>query len=205
MAKNYAYLKKWDDYVAEITADENKKNTSTRTLLLPINIDIIDGKFLPTRMTAGQVNHVRQNFISEIPAYVQSEKHLFPNPEKMFKDYISYFKPVDGSEGPMSPTPLDLKVERPVWMMFNLPRKNWKFTKDRQYSTSGDADDQTRNIESVCTMDNKNILIVSNRCRCNPKKLKFNLHVTINQTMNGIRMKTPIIIDPGIGNGGQWP
>jgi len=88
-------------------------------------------------------------------------------------------------------------------MLFHLPRNNWKFSKGQQYSTENDRDDLLRNFEKICTLNDRNYLLLANRCRSNPEGLKFNLHVTISQMIDGVAMETPIIIDPGTNNGGS--
>ena len=122
------------------------------------------------------------------------------DPAAIFKDYIKFFEAQDGAQGARPPTPLDLVTSRPVWMLFYLKPKAWKFSKDRQYSTENDPDDMCRNFEKISTMDGSNALLLSNRRRCAPKGLKFNLHVTISQKIDGRIMKTPIIIDPDTDN-----
>lgn len=191
-------LKDWDDFA------NSRKDGDRFPILMPVNIDIIDGKFVRERMTAPQVKRLYADCKGELPEYMFEHPKHFANPNKVFSEYIKYFAKQDGVEGPGAPTPLDVQCNRPTWMLFNLPRRNWKFSKDAQYSTMNDPDDQTRNFEKICTLNKMNSLLLSNRHRSNPKGLKFNLHVTMSQRENGIMCKTPIIIDPGsdqIGHG----
>lgn len=190
----YEFLKAWDDF-----ATGRPESARRRPILMPINLDIVDGKLVRNRMKAPQVKALFAECRGELPDYNSSEG------DKIFKEYVKYFQKQDGVEGPGDETALDLHCTQPTWMLFNLPRKNWKFTKTVQYSVINDSDDQTRNFEKVCTLDKMNCLLLSNRCRSNPKGLKFNLHVTISQRENGKTFKTPIIIDPPVLNETNWP
>jgi len=197
--QNQSYLKAWDAFA-------NSRDDGDRfPILLPINVDIVDGKIVRERMKAPQVKRLYADCKGEIPDYMFRHPKHFSNPNKVFKDYVKYFQAIDGVEGPRNPTPLDVECNGPTWLLFNLPRRNWKFTKGAQYSTMNDPDDQTRNFEKICTLDKMNCLLLSNRCRSKPKDLKFNLHVTISQREGRTSYKTPIIIDPGLGNGNTWP
>lgn len=199
---NQNYLKDWDDF-------NNKRKKGDRfPILLPINIDIVDGKFVRERMTAPQVKKLYADFKGDLPDYMFKHPDHFANPKKVFTEYVNYFSKQDGVEGPRqrtSPTPLDIECNRPTWLLFNLTRSNWKFSKGAQYSTENDSDDQTRNFEKICTMKRGKCLLLSNRHRSSPKGLKFNLHVTISQREGRTTYKTPIIIDPGLGNPGGNP
>lgn len=190
---NQKYLKDWDDYLAA--------RPGKTPILLPIAVDIEDGEIVRNRIKAGDVEKVISRCKKELPKYL-SDKLINPHDtSSIFEDYIEYFKDIDGAQGPVA-TPLDLSTPKAVWVLFYLPRENWKFSKDRQYSTENDRDDLLRNFEKICTLDDRNYLLLANNCRSNPKGLKFNLHVTISQMIDGIAMETPIIIDPGSDNGG---
>lgn len=195
--QNQEYLKSWDDFA------NTRKDGDRFPILLPINIDIVDGKLVRERMKAPQVKRLYADCCGEVPDYMKAHPRHFTNPDKVFREYVKFFAKQDGVEGPEDPTPLDVQFNRPTWLLYNLPRRNWKFSKDAQYSTVNDPDDQSRNFEKICTLDKMNCLLLSNRHRSNPKGLKFNLHVTINQRENGVLCKTPIIIDPGGGNKGH--
>ncbi len=114
--------------------------------------------------------------------YLES-KYLAEDFETMLDDYIKFFV-TDTVQGIIPSTPLDIKVNRPIWILYILPRRNWKFSKDRQFSTENDRDDFGRNFEKITTFDKNNMLLLANHCRSTPKGLKFNLHVTISQREN---------------------
>lgn len=196
MSKNHEYLKDWDDY----QNDRPIKKGETSPILLPIAIGMTDkATFTRRRMKAGEVKRFYKDHRDDIPAYMFKSK-IFHNPNEVFKDYCDYFGPIDGVEGPVPETVFDICVKRPVWLLYTLEPKSWKFTKGIQYSTENDPDDLSRNFEKICTMDRMKALLLSNRCRSKPKGLKFNLHVTISQKSDGRMMRTPIIIDPGSNN-----
>ncbi len=193
MAKNQDYLKSWDDYQSE----RRVKTYGYSPILLPIHININEnGEIARNRMTAGEVKKLYKACRGEFPGYVKQPHFGCASPDDVFKDYVDYFSPIDGVEGPRPASPLDLTVTRPVWNLFHLPRKNWKFSKHKQYSVENDPDDMTRNFEKICTLDNNNAVLISNRCRSNPKGLKYNLHVTISQREARRLYRTDIIIDP---------
>jgi len=193
---NQAYLKDWDDF-----ADAS---TSKGPILLPIAVDINEhGELTRERIRAGAIKELyiaRKD--QDFPAYLTEHPEKFPNPHLIFRDYVEYFAAIDGAQGPGVASPLDLKIKRPVWMLFHLPRKNWKFTVNKQYSVENDRDDLLRNYAKVCMMDDMNVLILSNACLSGPEGLKFNLHVTISQENEGHAYETDIIIDPGTENDG---
>lgn len=188
----YSFMKDWDDF-----ANTRK---AKHPILMPINIDIVDGKLVRTRMKAPDVKKLYAKCRDEFPSYMQTAPKLFDDPSKIFKEYVNYFQAKDGVEGPGNETAMDLHCIHPTWMLLNLPRRNWKFSRNVQYTCSNDLDCQLRNFEKICTLDKMNCLILSNRCRSKPKGLKFNLHVTISQRENGKTYKTPIIIDPPVLN-----
>lgn len=193
---NQAYLKNWDEY--------QKDRPGKTPILMPVAIDIDKGEIVRNRIKAGDIAALKPRLKRDLASYM-FRKDVNPfHPEAIFDDYIKYFKDMDAAQGPV-PTPLDIEISKPVWMLYYLPRKNWKFTKDRQYSTENDPDDITRNFEKIGTLNNRNYLLISNRCRSQPSNLKFNLHVTISQKMDGVKMETPIIIDPRSDHGGSWP
>ena len=197
----YKFMKDWDDFVESRT-----ESAARHPILMPINLDIVDGKLVRTRMKAPEVKKLFAKHRNQFPDYMQKAPKLFDDPKKIFSEYVKYFQKMDGVEGPGDETALDLICNQPTWMLFNLPRSDWKFTRDVQYSVMNDTDDQTRNFEKICTLNNRNCLLLSNRCRSAPKGLKFNLHVTITQRENGKTYKTPIIIDPPVNNNsGGWP
>jgi len=196
-SQKYDFMNSWDEF-----ANSRKAN---HPILMPINLDIVDGKLVRTRMKAPDVKKLFAKHRGGFPKYMQEAPKLFDSPEKIFKEYVNYFQKQDGVEGPGDETALDLHCIHPTWMLFNLPRRGWKFSRDVQYSVSNDMDCQLRNFEKICTLNGRNILILSNRCRSNPKGLKFNLHVTMSQKENGTTFNTPIIIDPPVGNDPTFP
>ena len=191
---NQAYLKDWDDYLAD--------RPGRKPILLPISIGINgEGELVRNRIKAGQVEEMFSRCKGELPDYLSKAEINTHDPEAIFEDYIDYFKAIDGAQGPVA-TPLDLKTPQPVWILFHAASKAWKFSEGVQFSTENDNDDLLRNFVKICTLDDSNYLLLSNRCLSNPKGLKFNLHVTISQMIDGIQCETPIIIDPGTDNGG---
>lgn len=187
-ANKYGFIKEWDEFA-------NSRSASLKhPILMPINLDIVDGKLVRTRMKAPQVKKLFVECRDELPDFNTTEA------DKVFKEYVKYFQKQDGVEGPGDETALDLHCVHPTWMLFNLPRRNWKFTRDVQYTTQNDTDCQLRNFEKISTLDKMNCLLLSNRCLSNPKGLKFNLHVTMSQREDGKTLKTPIIIDPPVNN-----
>lgn len=189
---NQAYLKDWDEY-------QNDRPGST-PILLPVSVDInADGELTRNRIKAGDVEALFAKCKSDLPKHLSNAEINPHDAESIFADYIEYFKEIDAAQGPV-PTPLDLSINKPVWLLFSLPRDNWTFTKGQQYSVENDRDDLLRNFEKICPLDDMNCLLLANRCRSNPEGLKFNLHVTISQMMGGKKFETPIIIDPDMDN-----
>jgi len=194
---NQKYLREWDEF-----ADAHR--SIANPILLPIAVDINeDGDITRERIRAPDLKslYVRCGK-KDFPSYVTDYPDRFGDAHKMFREYIDYFAPIDGAQGPGVPSPLDVFVKQPTWFLFHLPRENWKFTVNKQYSVENDRDDLLRNFSKVCTMDDMNVLILSNACLSNPDGLKFNLHVTIFQNVDGRPLETDIIIDPGTNNQG---
>lgn len=195
---NHDYLKEWDEYQSE--------SKSKDPILLPISVDIADGIIKRHRIPSMDIAEMRDALLSEFAAHCDKPngylegRYECHHLQVMLDEYIDYFSD-DANQGAVPPSPLDLQINRPVWILYVLPRKNWKFTKDRQFSTENDRDDFGRNFEKITTFEKNNMLLLANHCRSNPKGLKFNLHVTIIQRENGRTLKTPIIIDPGSSNG----
>jgi|GEM_PF-3008590 len=211
---NFKYLNEWDAFsakhyctdacAAEMRGPKGNKACGEhwRPVLRPIVLQYNEkGEIWPTRMPAPEVKKLYKKIRGKFPKIMQEAPFLFDDPDRIFQDYVDYFGPTDGVEGPGVDNPLDLVAYRPVWDLYVLPQKNWKFTKDRQYSVENDKDDQTRNYEKICCVDNYNALILHNRCRSAPDGLKLNLHVTISQgERNGRKLEIPIIIDPDTDN-----
>lgn len=194
---NDAYLKEWDEF--------QRTHRSHVPLLLPISISIEDGIIARDRVKSDDLAKHRDRFLEEFKVHCkETESHVgdaycFETFETMLDEYIEAFAS-DGNQGPRPPSPLDFSISRPIWFMFYLPRKNWTFTKERQYSMENDRDDHLRNCEKVCTLGGGRVLLLSNNCRSAPENLKYNLHVTITQTEGDEELSTDIIIDPGMDN-----
>lgn len=194
---NPDYLKEWDEYQIS--------HKSKVPLLLPISISIEDGIIARDRVKSPDIEKWRKGFLKEFKSHCKSAgKHLggaysYETFETMLDEYIEAFAS-DADQGPRPPSPLDFKINRPVWFLFHLPRENWTFTEARQYSMEHDRDDHLRNCEKVCTFDDRNFLLLSNNCRSSPEGLKYNLHVTIAQKERRKTLYTDIIIDPGMDN-----
>jgi len=197
---NQKYLKKWDDY--QNYHLEKQKGRAVKTpILLLVLIDIsAKGELVRERILAPDVKKLYMKCKGDIPSYMFDKSFTKHDPDKIFKDYVNYFAKIDGVQGPGVPCPLDLHAKMPVWILYVLPRKNWKFSKNCQHSVENDRDDMLRNFTKICTLDKMNALLLLNAHMSGPRNLKFNLHVDVNQTVDGVRMKTPIIIDPGQDN-----
>ena len=197
ISANDAYLKEWDEF--------QKTHRSEGPILLPLSISIEDGIIARDRIKSDDIALRRDELLGEFKEHCNiMEKHLggaycYETLETMIDDYIEAFAD-DANQGPRPPSPLDFKIGRAVWFLFYLPRDNWAFTKDRQYSMENDRDDHMRNCEKVCTFDNRKFLLLANNYRSNPKGLKYNLHVTITQKEGRKKRSTDIIIDPGMDN-----
>lgn len=194
---NADYLKEWDDFQA------NHKTEGP--ILLPISVSIEDGEIARDRIKSGDIAKMKSSLMKDFKAHCKADGKKVDGAysaegfERMLDEYIEAFA-ADGSQGPRPPSPLDFNISRPVWFMFQLPRKNWTFTDHIQYSMENDRDDFRRNCEKVCTLDDDHILLLANHCRSAPPGLKYNLHVTISQIIGKKILKTDIIIDPGMGN-----
>lgn len=197
---NQDYLKSWDEYQAE--AIKTKRHRS-HPLLLPISIDIADGVIVRERIKANLVKEIYAKHKSEFPKGMFKEKNRWavPDPDKIFSNYIEAF-PDDFAQSALPPSPLDISIRHPTWLLAYLPRDNWTFCEACQYSVENDRDDIRRNFEKICMFGDRKYLILFNRHRSNPKKLKFNFHVNIHQVQDGKDMWTDIIIDPGTNNDG---
>ena len=192
---NPSYLKSWDKYSNSV-ADKRK------TLLLPIKIGIENGIIVRERMNAKDVKLMYAKGRKDISNDWRSNPKLLPNPDRAVDHYLKFFRS-ELNENPLRPpNPLDLNVNRPVFLMVGLENKNWRFTKAAAYSVYNDMDDHTRNFFHVATMNSAKGLMLLNRHYSNPKGLKLDFCVDIKQTINRRRMVTPIIIDPGWGNAG---
>lgn len=193
---NQPYLKTWDKY-SDSVADKRK------TLLLPIKLGMENGKLIRERMNAKDVKEMYSKGRKSISDDWRNNPKLLPNPDKAVDHYLKYFRHELNESPFLPPNPLDLTVERPVFLLFGFYHKNWRFTKPAGYQVHNDMDDHTRNFFHVATMNSAKGLMLLNRHYSNPKGLKFDLCVDVKQRENGRNMVTPIIIDPGNGNAGH--
>jgi len=190
---NLPYLKTWDKYSDSV---KNKR----KTLLLPIKIDMVDGKFVRERMHAKKVKELFSKGRKSISKDWFNNPKLLPDPQKAVDHYISYFRSELSESADFNPpSPLDIKVKRPVFLLYTFERDLWRFSDPVAYRVHNDMDDHTRNFFNVARMDDGRGLMLLNRHYCNPKGLKFDLCVDIKQKKYG-RSVTPIIIDPGTNN-----
>lgn len=217
MSKHYInqkYLHKWEDYINGLPKGE--------TGLLPLWIDLDGPKIVRKIISKKDVARLYRRFKKnqDLPGYIIGNPAVdgLPNATSVFKNYIANY---GGTETPKkSLNPLDAYTNRPILILYMIQHKEttkskFRFSKDIQYSCDNDADDLTRNLFKVCTVDNDPThgakgLIMYDACRSNIPDLKYNLHVTIMQKVKNNRNKdewaeTPIIIDPGVGNNGNWP
>lgn len=194
---NQAYLKEWDEY--QLTSPRKKP------ILLPISVSLNKGVVTRFRIKSTDLAAKQEDLMKEFEAHCKNpdgylEDAYTPSDfEEMLDDYIRVFS-TDNKQSPFWQTPLDLKISRPVWILFHLPDSNIKFSQGRQFSTENDRDDFGRNFEKITTFEKNDWLLLANHCRSKPKGLKYNLHVTITQKIDGVTMKTPIVIDPGSDN-----
>ena len=194
---NQPYLKTWDKYSNSV-ADKRK------TLLLPINIWIEDGKIKRERMNAKDVKSLYAKGRKTISEDWFNNPKLLPNPDKAVKHYLNYFRQELNENPFLPPNPLDLVFNRPTLLLIAFNHKNWRFTKGRGYRVHNDNSDHTRNFIDVAQMDNRKGLMFLNRHYSDPKGLKFDLCVDVKQKSEaGVNMVTPIIIDPGGDNPGH--
>jgi len=198
---NQEYLKSWDEYQREAVKERRHRSLP---LLLPISVDIADGNIVRERIKANVVQDIWKKHKKELPKFLFEEDNRWgvPCPEKIFDDYIAAF-PQDFSQSGLPPSPLDIIIGHPTWLLFHLPRDNWTFCEGCQYSVANDPDDMSRNFEKVAMFGDRKYLILSNRHRSGNNDLKFNLHVNIHQVQDGKDMWTDIIIDPGSDNSGR--
>ena len=194
---NPKYLKEWDVF--------QKKHPSKKPILLPISISIENGLIERDRIKSGEIAAMRDSLLADFKKHCDNpdgyleDKYKPTHFKTMLDDYIKAFAS-DNKEGPLPPSTLDFQMNRPVWLLFHLPRKNWKFTKRRQFSSENDRDDFARNYEKITTLRKRDILILANHCRSSPKDLRYNLHITISQKQDRKTVYTDIIIDPGTNN-----
>jgi hypothetical protein len=204
------FLREWADFQREY--DE------IGPVLLPVSIGITDGIIDRHRMKSDDVAIRREALLREFEAHFsESEKQIGGaySPAEFEKALDTYIKWFEGDEKEstdfaLKPSPLDLRITRPVWIMFHAKHEAWKFSEHRQFSIENDRDDHRRNCVKICTLDDNNIFLMENRWRIVPLVMKYNLHVTITQNKapdckgeKCEKLFTDIIIDPGMSN--QFP
>lgn len=200
---NQDHLELWDDFVNKLPA--------RKAALLPLYVDIRDGMIYRNRIPSQDIKTFYKTHKGDIPDYMRTQEEFFPNIDKVFKEYIEHFDGPDGGQAPDDLNPLDIITNRPTYFLFTLPEQFdpevvWRFSEGVQISCHNDGVGPFRNVLPICTLDDRKSLLVLNRHRSNHPDLKFNLHVTISQTVQkdckDFEAKTPIIIDPGLGNNG---
>lgn len=208
---NESGTKTWEDYEADCLHLPNGSRRK-KPILLPVIIGMnSNGEFTQMRLKTGRVKKLAKKLKTDLPKYMFDRNMTPYDPEDIFDEYINYFKSQDGAQSALPPTPLDLKAKMPVWTLFYLKPKAWTFTKSVQFTSVNDPTDLSRNFEKIATLGDDKALLISNRRRCAPKDLKFNLHVTVTQQGRSQDvLTTPIIIDPeqdndtGSGGFGGW-
>jgi len=218
--KNQAALEDWDNYVNDF-----KIMPDRQAAFLPLNVDIEDGKISRELILASSMEVYYPKIKNDIPDYMRSYSEMtptmteFPNIDKVVQHYIDNIN--DGSHSGGALTPLDIETNRPTYILFRLSRKDntakgnqflkWRFSEDKQITCHNDGVGPFRNVLPICTLDDGKVLLAYNRHRSDPSTMKYDLHVTIHQKANlgtkkkakWVDVKTPIIIDPGLGNGGH--
>jgi len=190
---NQRYLKDWDEY-SDSVADKRQ------TLLLPITFGFNSkGGIIRERMTAPDVKALYAKGRKDIPKDMFKYPDLLPNPDDVVKHYLKHFNN-DKNENFTKPTPLDIRVKRPVLLLFGFYHDKWRFTEKAAYRMHNDAQDHTQNYYKVATLHARRGLMLHNRHYSDPAGMKLDLCVDVNQTIRRRKYTTPIIIDPGLGN-----
>ena len=210
---NQKALELWDKYV--------NKQPNRQAALLPLDIDLVSGRITRSLITAAGVKRFHAAHKGEIPDFMRAFPDMtptmvdFPNVDEVFQHYVDNIK--DGRHNAGDITPLDINTNRPTYFLFRLSRSDvksppkkyvkWRFTEDKQITCHNDSEGPFQNLFPICTLNDGKALLAYNRHRSNPMSMKFDLHVTIEQKakLNGknVITKTPIIIDPGLGNNGS--
>ena len=218
--RNQAGLEEWDEYVNYLPPRQ--------AVILPLDIDLRKGRLFRARMTKSAFEKFYAEFGSDIPEFLRDTQGTFPtmtnfpNIDEVVTDYLDGlpFKD-DGDQSDLAITPLDIITNRPTYFLFRISRRDrerpaskyakWRFSNDKQITCHNDGLGPLRNVLPICTLDNDEYggkaLLAYNRHRSNPPTMKYDLHITIHQKVkdrdsNTVVASTPIIIDPGLGNGG---
>lgn len=192
---NQQFLREWDQYQDHWLA--SAEYSERQPILLPITVDIDEGVIARDRLKASKITPL-QPMMQGINGSIDNAVDA----------YLDYFDSIDNArsfaESSTLPTPLDLQIKTRVFHVFYLPRKNWTFTDSIQFSVSNMNQADFGNAFKVMgTFDDGHGLIVLNKnWKDAPVSAKYNLHVSIFQQIDGVDMKTDIIIDPGVGNSG---
>jgi len=217
---NQAYLKKWEDYQDNWV--DSKEFTTDRPILLPITVDIRDGIMHRTRVKTPQLQTIMDN---------APRLAVHPKIAVAVDSYKDFFDSHDRSQSGTPPTPLDFSVRCPVVHVFHLPRENWTFTDHTQYSVDNIPElcaptdlfevlGVSRDRHTLFLLNNNwtpDQRFVDRMVAETPKdkranmilpvlgkfRMKYNLHVSIAQEIDGTQMRTDIIIDPGSDNDGR--
>jgi len=214
--KNQKYLKDWDEFVNNQL--KGFPMPARKSALLPIYVDIRQGKLYRSRILSQDVKSFYAAHKNEIPDYMRTEPDYFPNIDTVFDEYVAALAGPDGGQAPGDLNPLDIVTNRPTYHLFTLAREDvsgfdgvkWRFTENEPYSCINDGIGPFRNILPICTLNDGKSLLIYNRHRSNHPEFKYNLHVTIHQTIRhnkkNVEVKTPIIIDPnGTNEGASFP
>ena len=216
---NQRALEDWDNYVNDFRNMPNRQ-----AALLPLDINIESGRITRKLILASAVKRLYAKHKKYIPEYMRSYSEMtptmteFPNIDKVVDHYVNNIN--DGSHSGGGLTPLDIETNRPTYMLFRINRSDvksppskflqWRFSENKQITCHNDGLGPFLNLLPICTLDNDKILLAYNRHRSNHPALKFDLHVTLHQKVrigrsrNWVDAKTPIIIDPGLGNSGGF-
>ena len=205
---NSEFLKNWKNF--------QRHFKGAGSILLPISFDIKDGKIVRNRITAKELSSLRTELINDFEAHYKTvndeiaEDYSVSEFKTMLDEYIKWFEgggtsnitegSIDDSQKTTRKNPLDLTIERPVWILFHTANKHWTFSEHRQFSVENDRNDHSRNCVKICTLMKNKMFLMKNRWRVAPLVMKYNLHVTITQQENGKDLYTDIIIDPGMNN-----
>ncbi len=202
------YLKEWDKYQNKWIAGSDFD--SERPLLLPISVDIASGVIARSRLKSKYVIDLLTRPGNTLPSDIGTGCNKFTLND-IHKHYASRGFPQDANEGggvPFLPTPLDFNIRTKVLFLFHLPRKNWTFSKHKQFTIDGFENTNSDHIVEVLgTFNNGRGLAVFNKFWIpegqESYNIKYNLHVTIAQKIDGNDMSTDIIIDPGSNSDGS--
>ena len=196
------YLKEWDAY-------QNKWKTSShfnpdQPLLLPISVDIAGGMIVRSRIKSKYVVDLLTQPGNKLPPSIESGGKKF-TVNDIHAHYATRGFPQDANENsgaPLPPTPLDFNIRTKVLFLFHLARENWTFSEKKQFTIQDYENSRSDHIAEVLgTFNNGRGLAVLNKFWIPEGQvshhIKYNLHITITQKIDGRLMATDITIDPG--------